>query len=73
MDRIHRVGGSEINQAHYHFLQYENTIDLDIKGNLDGKAKRMYEIIDEDYNIYSLDMFEEEGEIEAYERLFKKE
>lgn len=73
LDRIHRVGGSEINQAHYHFLQYENTIDLDIKGNLDGKAKRMYEIIDEDYNIYSLDMFEEEGEIEAYERLFKKE
>jgi len=70
LDRIHRVGGSEINQAHYHFLQYENTIDLDIKGNLDGKAKRMYEIIDEDYNIYSLDMFEEEGEIEAYKRLF---
>jgi len=73
LDRIHRIGGSERNQAHYYFLQYENTIDRDIKNNLDGKAKRMYEIIDEDYNIYSLDMFEDDGEIEAYERLFKKE
>lgn len=73
LDRIHRVGGSEINQAHYHFLQYENTIDQDIRDNLDRKAKRMYEIIEEDYKIYSLDMFEEEGEIEAYERLFSRE
>lgn len=73
LDRIHRVGGSERNQAHYHFLQYENTIDQDIKDNLNGKAKRMYEIIEEDYNIYSLDMFEEDGEIEAYEKMFKKE
>jgi len=70
LDRIHRVGGSEINQAHYHFLQYENTIDQDIKVNLEQKAEKMYDIIEEDYGIYSLDMFEEDDEIEAYERLF---
>jgi len=70
LDRIHRVGGSEINQAHYYFLQYENTIDRDIKANLEQKAVKMYDIIDEDYGIYSLDMFEEDDEIKAYERLF---
>jgi len=70
LDRIHRVGGSEINQANYHFLQYKNTIDQDILFNLDKKASRMYELIEEDYNIYSLDMFEEDEDIEAYHRLF---
>jgi hypothetical protein len=30
----------------------------------------MYELIEEDYNIYSLDMFEEDEDIEAYHRLF---
>jgi hypothetical protein len=39
---------------------------------LERKAQKMYDLIEEDYNIYSLDMFEEEGEIEAYERLFDK-
>ncbi len=70
LDRIHRVGGSEINQAHYYFLQYENTIDQDIKANLEQKAEKMYDIIEEDYSIYSLDMFEEDDEVQAYERLF---
>ena len=70
LDRIHRVGGSEINQANYYFLQYEKTIDQDIKANLERKAEKMYDIIEEDYSIYSLDMFEEEDEIEAYEKLF---
>lgn len=70
LDRIHRVGGSEVNQAHYYFLQYENTIDQDIKANLEQKAEKMYDIIEEDYGIYSLDMFEEDDEIKAYERLF---
>jgi hypothetical protein len=32
----------------------------------------MYDLIDEDCSIYSLDMFEDEDEIEAYERLFDK-
>ena len=64
------MGGSEINQANYYFLQYENTIDQDIKVNLEKKAQKMYDVIEEDYSIYSLDMFEEDDQIEAYERLF---
>ena len=72
MERIHRVGGSEVNQAHYYFLQYENTIDQDIKANLERMAEKMYDIIEEDYSIYSLDMFEEDDEVQAYERLFFK-
>ena len=70
LDRIHRVGGSENNQANYYFLQYENTIDQDIKNNLDKKAQKMYEIIDQDFDIYSLDMFGEEDDLQAYDRLF---
>ena len=70
LDRIHRVGGSEINQAHYYFLQYENSVDQDILSNVRRKAQQMNDIIEKDYEIYSLDMFEEDGEIEAYKRLF---
>jgi len=72
LDRIHRVGGSEEQKAYYYFLQYENTIDADILANLEGKAQRMYDIIEGDYNIYSLDMFENSDELAAYERLFLK-
>jgi len=70
LDRIHRVGGSENQEAYYYFLQYENTIDADILSNLNAKAQRMYNIIEGDYNIYSLDMFESSDELSAYERLF---
>ena len=70
LDRIHRVGGSEDNIANYYFMQYEKTIDQDIKDNLDRKAQKMYNIIEEDFSIYSLDMFEDEEEIQAYHRLF---
>jgi len=72
LDRIHRVGGSEFKQANYYFLQYKNTIDQDIKYNLDAKAKKMYEIIDKKYSIYSLNMFEVDDEILAYDKLFGK-
>ena len=72
LDRIHRVGGSEKVYANYHFLQYENSIDQDIKESLDNKARKMYDVIDEGYNIYSLDMFEDNGVILAYERIFGK-
>jgi len=58
LDRIHRVGGSEINQANYHFIQYKNTIDQDIESNLRDKTRKMQEIIDEDYGVYSLNMSE---------------
>ena len=74
LDRIHRVGGSEKKQANYYFLQYKHTIDRDIKNNLDEKAKRMYDLIEKDYSIYSLDMFEEVNEdISAYDRLFREQ
>jgi hypothetical protein len=70
LDRIHRVGGSETDQANYHFLQYDHTIDQDIAMSLDRKASKMYALIEEDYAIYSLDMFGEDDELQAYERLF---
>lgn len=71
LDRIHRVGGSETILANYYFLQYEDTIDFDIKNNLDLKAQKMMDFIEEDYVVYSLDMFEEDnGDLEAHERLF---
>jgi len=70
LDRIHRVGGSENHEANYYFLQYKNTIDPDILDNLKRKARKMYDIIEDDYSIYSLDMFDDEDEVEAYKRLF---
>ena len=73
LDRIHRVGGSEKVVANYYFLQYKNSIDQDILNNLQRKAERMYKIIDQDYEIYTLDMFEDEDdELKAYDRLFSK-
>ncbi|NVN18263.1 DEAD/DEAH box helicase family protein [Muricauda sp. HICW] len=73
LDRIHRVGGSEFNTANYYFLQYENSIDQDIKENLEYKAQKMYNIVEQDYAIYNLDMFEEnnEDDLAAYKRIFK--
>lgn len=73
LDRIHRVGGSETVEANYYFLQYENSIDQDILNNLRKKAEKMSRIIDQDYRIYSLDMFDDEDdELNAYDRLFGK-
>jgi len=62
--------GSEKQAAHYYFLQYENTIDIDILNNLKEKAKKMYDLIEGDYNIYSLNMFDDIDELDAYKRLF---
>ena len=70
LDRIHRVGGSEHKPSHYHFLQYARTFESDILANVQTKAINMSRVIDQDYPIYSLDMFEEDDELEAYERLF---
>jgi hypothetical protein len=72
LDRIHRVGGSEAVPAHYYFLQYEDSIDHDILMNVRTKARSMSAVIDRDYPIYSLDMFEDDGDWEAYDRLFGK-
>lgn len=71
LDRIHRVGGSETTFAHYHFLQYADSIDQDILDNLQQKATRMYAIIEQDFPVYSLDMFDDDGSQAAYDRLFR--
>ena len=73
LDRIHRVGGSEEKKSYYHFLQYGDSIDHDILENVERKARNMNAIIDQDYAVYSLDMFAEDEELEAYGRLFGKE
>jgi superfamily II DNA or RNA helicase len=70
LDRIHRVGGSETRPSHYYFLQCGNTIDREMLVNVRRKADNMSRVIDRDYPVYSLDMFEEDDELEAYERLF---
>ncbi|MBL7839364.1 MAG: DEAD/DEAH box helicase [Cyclobacteriaceae bacterium] len=70
LDRIHRVGGSELVEANYHFLQYKNSIDIDIKRNVDEKTRKMLDVIEEDYAIYSLNMSDPDGDEEAYRRLF---
>lgn len=72
LDRIHRVGGSEKTISNYYFLNYNNSVDLDIRNNLEKKAAKMYDIIDRDYEVYNLDLFEEEADddIAAYKRLF---
>lgn len=72
LDRIHRVGGSEIHQANYYFLQYRDSIDQDIKDNLEKKAKRMYSVIEQDYTIYDLNLYDEtnDDDIASYKRLF---
>ena len=71
LDRIHRVGGSEDKTAHYHFLQYADTVDNDVLTNVRRKAAAMSAIIDRDYPIYDLDMFSVDDELAAYERLFR--
>lgn len=48
LDRIHRVGGSEKNPVFYHFLQYENSIDVKIYERVFEKADRQMRVIEED-------------------------
>ena len=73
LDRIHRVGGSELKHSNYFFLQYDQSLDQDILENVRNKAERMGQIIDQDYSVYSLDMFDTEDELGAYMRLFINE
>jgi len=70
LDRIHRVGGSENRASHYFFLQYGDSLDRDILSNVRRKADNMSRVIDQEYPVYSLDMFAEDEEVEAYEQLF---
>lgn len=56
LDRIHRVGGSEMVDTHYFFLHYKNTIDPYIFQSLNSKASKMYDLIEQDFAIYSLNL-----------------
>ena len=67
------MGGSEEKPSHYFFLQYEQSLDQDILENVRNKAEKMSQVIDQDYPIYSLDMFELDDEHAAYARLFVSE
>jgi SNF2 family DNA or RNA helicase len=73
LDRIHRVGGSEEVEVNYYFLQYKDTMENDIKDNLEVKARRMSQLIDEDIAVYSMDMFEDDDEDAAFERVYGNE
>ena len=49
LDRIHRVGGSEKKVSNYRFLQYADTFEHQILENLTEKARRMADLIDQDF------------------------
>lgn len=58
LDRIHRVGGSEIHPVYYNFLHYEKTVDTKIFERVFLKADRQMQIIEEDN--FTFDLNEEE-------------
>ena len=53
-------------------MQYIDTIDQDIGGNLAEKSQKMFDLIEEDYAIYDLDMTGNTEDTEAFKRVFKK-
>ena len=53
LDRIHRVGGSELNPVFYHFLHYENSIDIKIYERVFEKADRQMQVIEGDNLTFS--------------------
>ena len=55
---------------HYYFLQYASTMENRILYNLEKKRDKMYQIIEGDFNIYSLDMFECLDELDDYKAMF---
>ena len=58
LDRIHRVGGSEEIVSYYRFLQYANTFEHEILGNLTEKAARMADVIDQDFPLAMSELVE---------------
>ena len=49
LDRIHRVGGSELKVSYYRYLQYGDTVEERILRNLQEKTERMERIVDGDF------------------------
>jgi hypothetical protein len=67
------VGGSEDKETNYYFLQYEDSIDQAVMINLERKKERMYQLIEQDYSIYSLDMGEDDDmEVDIYNTIINK-
>ena len=62
LDRIHRVGGSEIHPVYYNFLHYEKTVDTKIFERVFLKADRQMQIIEEDNLTFDLSDDEEDWE-----------
>ena len=62
LDRIHRVGGSEIHPVYYNFLHYEGTVDTKIFEKVFLKADRQMQIIEEDNLTFDLSEEEENWE-----------
>jgi SNF2 family DNA or RNA helicase len=71
LDRIHRVGGSETQEAYYYFLQNKNAIDRDVMENIDRKVQKMFGVLEDKLPQPDLVGDENQEEIQAYERLFK--
>lgn len=71
LDRIHRVGGSETQEAHYYFLQNKNAIDRDVMDNLDRKVQKMFGVLDDKLPQPDSTGDESNEEIKAYKRLFQ--
>ena len=67
LDRIHRVGGSEENPVYYHFLQYENSIDLKVYRRVFEKANRQMQVIES--NNLTFSHYEDENWEELYSSL----
>ena len=70
LDRIHRVGGSENRDSHYHFLQYNQTREIDILERVKEKAEVMHQVLNEDFYMNDKN-FVNNIEIEAYESIIE--
>ena len=53
LDRIHRVGGSEEKPVYYHFLHYEDSVDLKVYERVFDKADRQMQVIENDNLTFS--------------------
>ena len=54
LDRIHRVGGSEIHPVYYSFLHYKKTVDVKVYEKIFQKADRQMQIIESENLTFDL-------------------
>ena len=54
MDRIHRVGGSSTDPVYYDFLQYDDSVDIQVYKRVFEKADRQMQVIEEDNIMFDL-------------------